>query len=78
MVNKGPGHDHERPTQDTAKLPDATITDTATLAGVTSNAGGEIIFKLHARRTRQSLRPAPRVRLSSNLVCSPRPRVRSR
>ena len=46
VVNKAPAT-ITTDAQDTAKLPDATITDTATLAGVTSNAGGEIIFKLY-------------------------------
>ena len=39
MVNKAPAT-ITTDAQDTAKLPDATITDTATLTGVTANAGG--------------------------------------
>jgi hypothetical protein len=50
VVNKAPAT-ITTDAQDTAKLPDATITDTATLTGVTSNAGGEIIFKLYGPDT---------------------------
>ena len=50
VVNKAPAT-ITTDAQDTAKLPDAIITDTATLGGVTANAGGEIIFKLYGPDT---------------------------
>ncbi len=50
VVNKAPAT-ITTDAQDTAKLPDAIITDTATLSGVTANAGGEIIFKLYGPDT---------------------------
>ena len=65
VVNKAVSAISTTASEDKAKLPDVTISDTASLTGVTADAGGSIVFKLYGPETSAQCLPADLVFTSS-------------